>query len=574
VHAGEEGCEGEESSDKYYACLLTRLQTSMARINSLQGVLQSASPVVDGTMTVGEMGFLAEEKESDVKTLLDHGRAFVNDLNVRISIDEETLRKAEQRASSRSGSGSEVEGTKEGTGAAGVGGEVSFSIETEEERIKESLGTPIRTNIMQSVNTVMKGSLGGGDVDDVVRAQVAQAVENALDRQEDVVKVHMDKVREYLKGRGEVKIEVGDDVRVSVQDHNEEDEVRRKQLEEERVLDDHIAGVVENAGMVDETVKCEVDAVIKDVLQSSHDKASDGDIVRSERDIASAFSEGGRYQQLLEEEEVKRAASYARGNVVDVAALMGDLNLEEDEISSKPLQDRKEVSGSGSPKNDLSKYKDYAVGPRGGRVFVQPAHFATHFDSSDTSSVLTSPPYKASDINAVDSVLYHSGLDRTSADPQSVLSHVIPPAPGHCYAFAGSSGNITVMLHSSVDVFGVGVYHIPLTVATDHMKGSAPRMFAVYGWINKPVVQGVVPGLKRVVTGEAYYLGDMIYREAKDASTALQTFNIARTLRGPKGITVMPSFSAVTFAIADNYGNDHYTCVYRLQVMGELSRNY
>jgi len=199
---------------------------------------------------------------------------------------------------------------------------------------------------------------------------------------------------------------------------------------------------------------------------------------------------------------------------------------------------------------------DYAVSPRGGKVFPPKLRAAD-------GSVLTSTPFVASSsAGMVSQVLHSTGLDSRAADPQSVVSHVIPPEPGHCYAFPGDNGNITVTLHSPVYVRRLGIYHLPLTDLFPGSESAAPKEFLVVGWTEQPTVHGLLPGMRRaVIAGTPYFLGNFVYRGDSDP---LQTFAVPNA-------EALPPLSAISFIVASNHGNSNFTCVYRIQVFGELA---
>jgi hypothetical protein len=178
----------------------------------------------------------------------------------------------------------------------------------------------------------------------------------------------------------------------------------------------------------------------------------------------------------------------------------------------------------------------------------------------------------------------------TGADPQVVLSHLTPSefdtaiyadriskenaaAPGSCYAFSGSRGNITILFKIPIRVRDVAIFHPPIeelppsfplfkspvdNVSEDKtMIGgmhSAPKDFEVFGWTNfdnnKPI------------SVDPIELGTWSFDAYKPSN--LQNFKIPSVHSDLR-------FNAVTLSFRSNHGNPLFTCVYRIKIFGDAS---
>lgn len=182
------------------------------------------------------------------------------------------------------------------------------------------------------------------------------------------------------------------------------------------------------------------------------------------------------------------------------------------------------------------------------------------------------------------------GADLTGADPQVLLSHLSPSefdtaiytdriskenaaAPGSCYAFSGTHGNITVIFKIPIHVHEVAIFHPPVEelppsyplfkrssdYAADDvlMIGgihSAPKDFSVFGWSQFDP--------SRPITAEPIELGAWSFDANKPSG--LQVFKIPDVF---SDITL----NAVTLTFRSNHGNPLFTCIYRIKVFGDSS---
>lgn len=207
---------------------------------------------------------------------------------------------------------------------------------------------------------------------------------------------------------------------------------------------------------------------------------------------------------------------------------------------------------------------DYAVWPRGGRVV--PYGETTTFRGQ--SLVLTSPPYVLSQ-GAMKSLRYklRLGRDIESADESVLVSHSAAAAvdstnhqaePYSCYAFAGSTGSVTVTMHSPVQVSTVQVLH--RQQSEGDTSTNAPKKFRLIGWTENPSAQ---PGALGRDLGTFEY---DISGVGAGPNKGLQSFSVMR------GTAELPAFKAITVSVLSNHGDPTHTSICRIKVLGELAK--
>jgi hypothetical protein len=178
------------------------------------------------------------------------------------------------------------------------------------------------------------------------------------------------------------------------------------------------------------------------------------------------------------------------------------------------------------------------------------------------------------------------------APPETVLHPNI--LPGSCWPMQGTSGSITIRLPHPVHISAVTIEHAPRALL-DQLDGSsftsAPKNIKVFGLpaCPEPECDGLgFDKMKSVLIAQFQFVLE---------AGGVQTFSVteseskgdrhvegscepqATTCTAPelaaKNMEVKPTiapyspFAGVTFEIQDNYGNEAFTCLYRLRVHGE-----
>ena len=146
-------------------------------------------------------------------------------------------------------------------------------------------------------------------------------------------------------------------------------------------------------------------------------------------------------------------------------------------------------------------------------------------------------------------------------------------APGMCWPFAGSQGQLGIQLVRRIHVTAVTIDHVPGVLAVDGMA-SAPRDMEVWGVVETDEERRRVARWRRaqshtnaeldpspVPPSPAHvYLGSFSYDTR--ASAAIQTFPVSAP-----GLDV--GFRAVQLNVLSNHGQRDFTCLYRVRVHGE-----
>ena len=138
--------------------------------------------------------------------------------------------------------------------------------------------------------------------------------------------------------------------------------------------------------------------------------------------------------------------------------------------------------------------------------------------------------------------------------------------PGHCFAFRGGSGKLTVKLGepgserghmaASVTVTHITIAHASVT-ATPSAARSAPRRFRVLGWDSDPTAS--------LALGPHVLLAEAQFTVDRDAPS-IQTFEVD----AGDGVSSPPTVGWVTLEVIENHGGD-FTCIYGFRVHGDRS---
>lgn len=177
---------------------------------------------------------------------------------------------------------------------------------------------------------------------------------------------------------------------------------------------------------------------------------------------------------------------------------------------------------------------------------------------------LTSPPLQTSD-GIISAVM--ARLDDAVFGGPAVVNNLFnvlrPPEPRSRYCFAGINGSLSIRLFANVDVHKVAIFHRPDEYA------SAPQHFQLLGWPSDPTHASW--GVRWASNKAPKLLGVYQLQPAraetgkKHAAWELQSFEIAAGKRRKQG------FRALTLQVLSNFGDREKTCLYRVQVFGEVA---
>ncbi|XP_074148834.1 SUN domain-containing protein 5 isoform X2 [Sminthopsis crassicaudata] len=117
--------------------------------------------------------------------------------------------------------------------------------------------------------------------------------------------------------------------------------------------------------------------------------------------------------------------------------------------------------------------------------------------------------------------------------------------PGNCWAFRGDRGQVVIRLARKIFLTNITIQHIPKTISLSGNLDTAPKDFVVYGISDK--------------SREETFLGAFMFQP----ENAIQMFPLQNTLSRP--------FNCIKLKILTNWGNPHFTCIYRVRAHGTVT---
>ncbi|XP_020846213.1 SUN domain-containing protein 5 [Phascolarctos cinereus] len=118
--------------------------------------------------------------------------------------------------------------------------------------------------------------------------------------------------------------------------------------------------------------------------------------------------------------------------------------------------------------------------------------------------------------------------------------------PGNCWAFSGDRGQVVIRLARRIFLTNITIQHIPKTISLSGNLDTAPKDFVVYGINDKG--------------REETFLGAFLFQP----ENSIQMFPLKNTLTKP--------FNCIKLKILTNWGNPHFTCLYRVRAHGTMSQ--
>jgi hypothetical protein len=142
---------------------------------------------------------------------------------------------------------------------------------------------------------------------------------------------------------------------------------------------------------------------------------------------------------------------------------------------------------------------------------------------------------------------------------------------GMCWAFPGSQGGLGIRLSETVLITDVSVEHIHREVSKN--IGSAPRQWSLYALITDDSARQQIDSINSGLYGsedpvnlpKGYTLlvkGE--YNVNNEQGKTIQTVPIPAAIR-----RLNIPVEQVVFAVSSNWGNNEYTCLYRVRVHGQ-----
>ncbi|NXV63602.1 SPAG4 protein, partial [Molothrus ater] len=126
--------------------------------------------------------------------------------------------------------------------------------------------------------------------------------------------------------------------------------------------------------------------------------------------------------------------------------------------------------------------------------------------------------------------------------------------PGNCWAFKGHQGQVVIKLPARVYLTAITLQHISKDASPSGTIISAPKDIAVF--VSLLGTSGGVDADR----DEETLLGVFTYSVEKNPT---QTFPL-------KNMLLPRAFSHVKLLVKSNWGNEWYTCIYRVKVHGKM----
>lgn len=229
---------------------------------------------------------------------------------------------------------------------------------------------------------------------------------------------------------------------------------------------------------------------------------------------------------------------------------------------------------------------------------INRADFAGYSAGGRVIPSMTSPTYEYSvDVSGGKSTLSWMLMpwrSKTSVEkfrgrsPAHALHH--DNSAGMCWPFKGSFGQLGIQLARPVIISDITIDHAPLSLLFGDGEGggisSAPREITVTGYVQRPedrmklkewqqqqrAAQETRPEGEEEETVDIHenppanhiHLASFTYQAGEETNRATQTFAVsaeARALRIP--------IMVIQVRVQSNYGNERFTCLYRVRVHGE-----
>lgn len=180
------------------------------------------------------------------------------------------------------------------------------------------------------------------------------------------------------------------------------------------------------------------------------------------------------------------------------------------------------------------------------------------------------------------SIVRMLGKEGASAPPETILHPNV--LPGSCWPMQGRRGKVMVSLPYPVQVTAITLDHVSHHLLMDKEKQlkSAPKNVRIFGY---PPCRGDCAGLT-FDSSKKYLLAEIEYDIEKPS---IQTFSVEASgeaiAAGSCSATVEEAacdaglgsqdeyteglYSAIQLEVVNNWGNEDYTCLYRVRVHGE-----
>ena len=198
--------------------------------------------------------------------------------------------------------------------------------------------------------------------------------------------------------------------------------------------------------------------------------------------------------------------------------------------------------------------------------------FALYSSGARINPLLTSPTYHHSPRSVLKKLgSYILGGAGSTWGHQPAMALFQDTNVGMCWAFPGSQGGLGIRLSETVLITDVSVEHVHREVSKN--IGSAPRQWSLYGFVTD---DGAREQILTITTG---LYGDVVpanlprgyvlfvrgeYDVDNEEGKTIQTVPVPAAIR-----RLNVPVEQVVFTVGSNWGNEEYTCLYRVRVHGQ-----
>ncbi|KAF8190734.1 UNC-like C-terminal-domain-containing protein, partial [Mycena galopus ATCC 62051] len=173
--------------------------------------------------------------------------------------------------------------------------------------------------------------------------------------------------------------------------------------------------------------------------------------------------------------------------------------------------------------------------------------FALYSTGASVIPSLTSPTYRMRPSTFLGKTLgYFTGIGVLNGrSPVTALDHDIHD--GHCWPFAGSHGQLGIVLGNLVYIDAITIEHVAAAVAVSR-RTSAPKDMEVWA----------------MVEGRDNFIRIVSLQYDMYSPNNIQTFPVDAEIRN-----LRIDFGVVVLVVKSNWDMAEYTCLYRIQVHGQ-----
>ena len=286
------------------------------------------------------------------------------------------------------------------------------------------------------------------------------------------------------------------------------------------------------------------------------------------KSVDQLISEHASSGALLDQAALRKAVEKVRADLADLhkaelTALAADVDNKMSKMVSSAGKSTSIKLNSGEDlRTIVNGLIDEALSRYRKDVLAQP-DFALYSAGARVIPSLTSPTYSVRPDTWTGSLLARlSGTGVLRGLPPVTALHP-DTAVGRCWAFAGQTGQLGILLSRDIYPSSITIEHASKDLVID--VSSAPKRFEVWGIVeSKEGIEALAatqpdsPATNRMLLMSDAY--------DAEASNNIQTFHLSQEIQN-----LHIPITTVVLHILDNHGNTNLSCLYRIRVGGRLA---